>query len=116
MAIIKIRGILVDVLLYIALDIYGQYVTMDRNGINELITQCMNAIYGTMVASLLYNCKFCKTLKLNKLNMNPYDPCIANILVNGLQQSILFHVDYCKLNQKYPKVNYSFIVLLREEY
>ena len=45
MAIIKIRGILVDMLLDIAPDIYGMYVSMDRKGIKKLITQCMNAIY-----------------------------------------------------------------------
>ena len=66
-----------------------------------------------MVASLLYYCKFCKTLKLNKFKMGPYDPCVANLLVNGLQQSILFHADDCKLSHKDPKVNDSFIVLLR---
>ena len=78
MVIINIHGILVDILLDIDLDIYRPYVTMDRKGIKQLITQCKNAIYGTMVLSLLYYCKFCKTLKLNKFKINPYDPCVAN--------------------------------------
>ena len=69
-----------------------------------------------MVASLMYYCKFCKTLKLNKFNMNPYDPCVANQLVNGLQQSILFHVDDCKLIQKDTKINDSFIGVIHGEY
>ena len=37
-------------------------------------------------------------------------------MVNGLQQFILFHVEDFKLSQKDPKVNYSFIGVLREEY
>ena len=94
MSIIKIRGVLVDMLLYIAPDFYGPYVTTDRKGIKKLITQFMNTIYGTMVEIILYYCKFCKTLKLNKFKMNPYDTCVANRLENGLQQSILFNVDY----------------------
>ena len=53
MAIIKIHGILVDMLLDIAPDVYGLYVTMNRNGIKQLIKQCMNSIYGTMLASIL---------------------------------------------------------------
>ena len=48
--------------------------------------------------------------------MNSYDTCVSNQLVNILQQSILFHVDDCKLRQKYPKVNESSIELLHEEY
>ena len=76
MAIIKIRGILVNMLLDIDPDVYGPYVTTDRKGINHLITQFTNAIYGTMVASLMYYYNFCKTFKLNEFNMNPYDPCV----------------------------------------
>ena len=48
--------------------------------------------------------------------MNPYNPCVSNLLVNLLQQSILFHVDYCKLSHKYTNVNDSFISVLSEEY
>ena len=48
--------------------------------------------------------------------MDPYDPCVANRLVNGLQQNILFHVDDFKLIHKDTKVNDSFIGVLPEEY
>ena len=70
MAVIKIRGILMDTILYIAPDIYGQYVTTNRTVIKQLIIQCMNVIYETMVENLLYYCKFFKMLKLNKFKMN----------------------------------------------
>ena len=115
MDIIKICGILVDMLLDISPYVYGLYVTMDRKAIKQFINQCMNAIYGTMVASILYYQNF-KTLKLNKFKINTYDPCVTNKLVNGLQQSILYHIDYCRLSYKDTKVNDSFIGLLREGY
>ena len=114
MSIIKIHRILVDTLVDMSPYVYVTYVTTDRKGINQMITQCINSIYGTMVASLLYYCKFCKTLELNKFKMNPYDPSVSNRLVNDLQQSILFHVDDFKLSQKYPKINDGFIGVLRE--
>ena len=114
MDIIKIRGILVGMLLDIAPDVYGKYVTMDRKGIKQLITLYMDTIYGTIVESLIYYCKFCKMLKLNKFKMNPYDPYVTNRLINGLQPSILFHVDDCKLRHKDTKVNESFIEVIRE--
>jgi len=44
MAIIKVQGILVDMLLEIAPDVYGPYVTMDKKGIKWLILQCLSAI------------------------------------------------------------------------
>ena len=48
--------------------------------------------------------------------MNPHDTYVSNRLVNGLQKSILLHADGCKLIQKDPKVNESFIGVLHEEY
>ena len=69
-----------------------------------------------MLPSLFYYCDFCKTLKVNNCRMNPYDPCVANQMLNGSQQSILFHVDNFKLINKYPKLSDSFIRVLCEEY
>jgi hypothetical protein len=116
MAIIKIRGVLVDMLLDIAPDVYGPYVTTDKKGVKQLITQCLNAIYGTMVASLLYYNKFCRTLKTNNFIINPYDPCVANRQVDGKQQTICWHVDDCKLSHKDKTANDDFIQTLRDEY
>ena len=54
MATIIVRGTLVDVLVEIVPDIYGPYVITDKKGVKILILRCHNAIYGTMVASLLF--------------------------------------------------------------
>ena len=53
MSIIKFRGILVDMLLHIAPDVYGPYITSYSKGIKQQFSQCMNIIYGSMVESLL---------------------------------------------------------------
>jgi hypothetical protein len=62
MAIIKIRGVLVDILIQIAPDLYKSYVMTDQKGMKQLLVQCQNVLYGTMVASLLYYHKFTKSL------------------------------------------------------
>ena len=88
MAIIKIRGVLVDMLVDIAPEVYKPYVKIGRNGIKQLIVQCQNAIYGTMIASLLYYRKFCKSLTDRDFEFNPYDACVANKMVNGKKMTI----------------------------
>jgi hypothetical protein len=103
-------------LLKIAPDVYGPYVTMDKKGIKQLILQTLNALYGTMVAGSLYYLKFSKTLKRNNFTINPYDPCVANRMVNEKQQTICWHVDDCKLSHVDPKVQDKFIQVLRDEY
>jgi len=92
---IRLRGRVVDILCKIAPDVYKykRYVTVNKKGEKTLIVQCMNALYGTMVASLLYYKKFVKSLKRNGFKMNPYDPCVANKTVDGKVLTVCFHVD-----------------------
>ena len=78
MAIIKIRSILVYMLLDIYPGAYGPHVTTEWKRTNQLITQCMSAIYGTMLASILYYGNFFKMLKLNKFKMNLFNTCFPN--------------------------------------
>ena len=53
-----------------------------------LIVECLNAVYGTMVAALLYYKKFVKSLVKEGFKLNPYDRCVANKIVNGKQLTI----------------------------
>ena len=116
MTYIKLRGALVDILVDIAPDIYGPYVTTDKKGNKQLIVQCQNALYGTMVASLLYYRKFVKSLTDIGFELNPYDPCVANKMIKGSQMTICFHVDDCKLSHLKRKVVDKIIKYLRKEY
>jgi hypothetical protein len=52
--VVRIRGPLVDILVSIAPDIYRPYVSTTNTGQKVLIVECLNAVYGTMVAALLY--------------------------------------------------------------
>ncbi len=81
-----------------------------------LIVECLNAIYGTMVAALLYYKKFVKSLTKQGFKLNAYDGCVANKIVKGKQITICFHVDNCKISHKYSKVVDETIKLLQAEY
>ena len=52
--IIHICGMLVDILVKIAPDVYKDYVTVNKKGKTQILAECLNMLYGTMVASLLY--------------------------------------------------------------
>jgi hypothetical protein len=116
MAIIKLRGVLVDILVEIAPHVYKSFATTDKKGVRQLLVQCKNALYGTMVASLLYYRKFTKSLIGIGFELNPYDPCVANKMIEGKQMTICFHVDDCKLSHRKPKVMDNMIKWLRHEY
>jgi hypothetical protein len=114
--IVRIRGPLVDILVSIAPEVDGPYVTTNKKGQQVLIVECLNAVYGTMVASLLYYKKFVKSLTKKGFKLNPYDGCVANKIVDGKQLTICFHVDDCKISHKFTKVVDDVIVWLQSEY
>jgi hypothetical protein len=116
MAFIKIRGILVDILVEIASDVYKSYVSKDKKGSKQLLVQCQNALCGMMVASLIYYRKFVKSLTDIDFVINPYDPCVTNKMIEDNQMTICFHVDDCKISHRKTKFMDSMIEYLRQEY
>ena len=48
MACIKIRGVLVDILVGTAPEVYKPYVMRDKKGLTQLLGKCQNALYGTI--------------------------------------------------------------------
>ena len=65
MTVIKIRGFLVDLLLEIDPELYVPFMASYKKCGKVLIVKFMDAIYGTMVTSLLYYKKFVKNLNKN---------------------------------------------------
>ncbi len=106
---ICIRGPLVDILVSIAPNVYGPYVTVGKKGKKQLLDQCLTALYGTMVVLQLFYKKFVKNLKSKGFKLNPYDPCVANKEVNGEQLTVCFHMDDCKISHLTPKAIYEMI-------
>ena len=114
--IMRIRGHMVDVLVKVAPTVYGPYVSTDKLGRKQLLVECLNAIYGTIVASLLYYRKFTRSLKNQGYIMNPYDPCVWNKVIRGSQITICFHVDDCKVSHKSACAVDDAIKWLRRDY
>ena len=66
MAIIKTHGVFVDIILDIAPGVYEPYITTYSKVIKQLITQYMDFVNGTMVASLIFYCRFCEEVKIKQ--------------------------------------------------
>ena len=114
--IVRLRGAVVDLLCEIDSDFYSKYVTTNKKGEKVLLVQCMNALYGSMVASLMFYKKLVAALKSYGFEFNPYDSCIANKIVNGTVLTICFHVDDCKISHVSPQVVEETVSLLRKDF
>jgi hypothetical protein len=88
----------------------------DKKGTKQLLVQCQNALYGTMVESLLYYWKFIKSLTDIDFIINPYNPCVSNKRIEGKQMTICVHVNDCKLSHCKNKVMDIMIKYLCQEY
>jgi hypothetical protein len=113
--IMKITGVLVDMLVEINPQLYGPYVVYEKSR-KVLYVRVLRAIYGMLEAALLWYKKFRHELEQEEFIFNPYDPCVANRQRNGSQHTILFHVDDLKSSHIDPKINDQFEEWLQDNY
>jgi hypothetical protein len=113
--IMKMSGTLVETLVELAPEIYGPYVVIEK-GRRVIYLQVLRALYGMLVAALLWYRQFRAELEGQGFVFNPYDPCVANRWVDHKQHTIRFHVDDIMSSHVDPKVNDSFLAWLNEKY
>ena len=113
--IMKITGVLVDMLVKLAPEIYGPFVVYE-NGKRVLYTQVLKGLYGMLVAALLWYKGFKEDLEKIGFKFNPYNPCVANNIVNGKQHTIRFHVDDLMCSHVDKQVNTRFLKWLNKMY
>ena len=49
------------------------------------------ALYGLLKAALLFYEKLSSDLIADGFEINPYDPCVANKMINGEQMTVVWH-------------------------
>ena len=112
---VKLEG---DVaLLLIKIDpTYQQFLTYERNR-PVIYAELKKALYGTVQAAYLFWQNLTSFL-VDKLGfkVNPYDPCVANKVVDGAQCTVVWHVDDLKVSHRDQSVLEWFIDELNREY
>jgi hypothetical protein len=101
--------------LEIALETYEPYIVHEGNK-KVLYVRMLRALYGMLIALILNYKKFRKDIKGIGFIVNPYDPCVANRIVGGKQQTVTWHADDLKLSHVDPKVNDEFYEWLETTY
>jgi hypothetical protein len=69
-----------------------------------------------LIAGVLWYNKLRGRLVGHGFKFTPYDPCCANKIQNGSQQTVLFHVDALKSSHKDKRVNDEFDKWLQKTY
>ena len=113
--IMKIQGVLVDLLVEIEPATYSGAVVFET-GVKTVYVEVLMAIYGQLVSALLWYQTFRRDLEKQGFKFNDYDKCVCNRIIRGSQQTVIFHVDDLKSSHKLRKVNDEFLAWLQKKY
>jgi len=114
--VMQLQGPLATLLVDLAPEVYGPYLKEDKHGHPVLYMRILNAMYGIMRVALLYYQHFVANICSIGFELNPYDPCVANKLVNSNQLTLIWHVDDIKASHCNKEVITNYIEWLRETY
>ena len=89
---------------------------MQEQGQPILYVKALKAIYGLLESALLFYKKLRRDITDIGFKVNPYDPCMANMQVNGSKMTLTWHVDDVEISHKDPTVIESFIDWMRNKY
>ena len=81
-----------------------------------LYVRALNAIYGIMKAALIFYQKLLGDLMTIGFELNPYDPYVANKIINGKQLTLVWHVGDIKASHVEAKVVTRMAKWLRKTY
>jgi hypothetical protein len=108
--------ILAELMVQVAPSLYRKYVTTNAKGKAVLYVQLEKAVYCMMKSALLFYRKLVADLTSLGYEINPYDPCAANKLINGNQMTICWHVDDLLIGHVDSSVVTTFLAWLASRY
>ena len=82
---------------------YARCLTKER-GVSVLYVRLAKALYGCVTSALLWYRLFRDTLLNMGFELNPYDPCVANAMIDGAQCTIAWYVDDTVISHRDPNV------------
>jgi hypothetical protein len=95
--------------------LYQKYVR-DEGGKQVLYLELRKALYGTLMAALLFWRLLTSKLTEWRFVVNPFDSCVMNKDINGKRRIVLWHVDDLKISHVNSDVVTSIIDLLDAEF
>ena len=83
--------------------LYHQHVRYDnQKGEAMLYVKMSKALYGMLKSALWFYKKLKIDLEAYGFVINPYDPCVFNVTINGKQMTVTWHVDDLKVLHEDP--------------
>ena len=88
---LRLTGIFVDIMVRVNPE-YDKTIIYEK-GVKVLYMHVLRSIYGTIEAAMLWYDFYVSKLKIIGFTLNEYDPCVANMMIEGAQCTVVWHVD-----------------------
>jgi hypothetical protein len=113
---IRLEGVMAELLVRVDPKTYSPFLCVE-GGKKVIYLQLNKALYGTLQAALLF-WKNLSTFLIDNLgfDLNPYDSCVANKIINRKQCTIIWHVDDLKISHVDPNVIEDIVNRIEEKY
>ena len=112
---LKLEGEIAELLLKVDPS-YGAFVSTE-NGKTVIYAELSKALYGTLQAALLFWQNLTKFLTEQLgFEVNPYDWCVCNKMIDGKQCTIGWYIDDLKISHAHEEVVESILTALQEQY
>ena len=72
----------------------------NSKGKSQLNVKIHKALYGMLWSALLFYRKLVVDFEAYGFEINPYDPCVANMTIGGSQLTVVWHVDNLLVSHK----------------
>jgi hypothetical protein len=92
-----LEGRLAKLMVKVAPNIHRKYITTNSKGKALLYVNMQKVLYGILRSALLFCKKLVKDLEDYGFEINPYDPCAANMMIPGKQMTV--HMDAFELTK-----------------
>ena len=113
--VMRMNGTLAELMAKTDPKLYRKYLT-DEKGKKVLYVRLQKALYGMMKSALLFYRKLISELKGMGFEVNPYDPCVVNKMVNGSQMTVRWHVDDLMISHTSSEAISQFLRALKDIY
>jgi hypothetical protein len=102
-------GILAELMVKVTPSLYHKYVATNTKGKPVLCIQLEKVVYGMIKSVLLFYWKLVEDLQSSNLEISPYDPRVANKIINGQQMTRCWHVNDLFLGHADPDIVTQFL-------
>ena len=111
-----LKGELAELMVLVDPEYYRPFLFYGSKGVAPMYTRMNKAMYGMLKSALLFYRELRGDLEAYGFTVNPYDPCVATMTINGTTMTVTWHIDDLLASHINPVENTKLGIYLATKY